>query len=71
MLAEIYRERPRRVWAQIVRVTRAVVGVPDYDLYREHYVATHGCEPPETREVFYRCEIDRRYGDGSGSMRCC
>lgn len=69
--APISEEKLRHLWTKIVRTARGVVGIPDYDLYREHYLKTHGCEPPQSREDFYRCEIDRRYGDGSGSMRCC
>ncbi|MDI3299567.1 MAG: CstA-like transporter-associated (seleno)protein [Bacillota bacterium] len=66
---EAFRRRLGRAWRQALRATRAIAGIPDYDLYLELHLA-RGERPELSRADFFRREVDRKYGDGGG-MRCC
>jgi uncharacterized short protein YbdD (DUF466 family) len=50
---------------------RQVLGMPDYERYLAHAAATHPQAPVLTRAEYCRLAIERRYGGGSGGMRCC
>ncbi len=58
----------RRV-AEIARVVRRMIGVPDYDTYLAHVRARHPGDEPITRDAFARDALARRY-ERPGS-RCC
>ncbi|MDZ5458426.1 YbdD/YjiX family protein [Azohydromonas lata] len=58
-------------WRSACSACRQVFGMPDYERYLAHAAATHPGEPVLSREDYFKRAIDRRYGGGSGGMRCC
>ncbi len=51
---------------------RMMVGVPNYDVYREHMARTHPDQEPMDYEAFFRNRQGARFGEGnSGGFRCC
>jgi uncharacterized short protein YbdD (DUF466 family) len=58
-------------WRSACTACRQVLGMPDYERYLAHAAATHPGEPVLSREDYCKRAIDRRYGGGSGGMRCC
>jgi uncharacterized short protein YbdD (DUF466 family) len=55
--------------AELARVVRRVIGVPDYDAYLAHMQAHHPGIAPLDAGSFARDALSRRY-DRPGS-RCC
>ena len=53
----------------IARALRAIVGVPDYDLYLAHVLEHHPDRTPMTREEFERDRVENRYNKPGN--RCC
>jgi uncharacterized short protein YbdD (DUF466 family) len=51
------------------RVTRTVLGVPDYERYLAHVRATHPHATPLTRNEFARERLNERYS--RPGARCC
>lgn len=50
---------------------RLMVGVPDYEAYRAHMLATHPGVPAMSYEAFFRERQAARYGGGGRIGRCC
>jgi uncharacterized short protein YbdD (DUF466 family) len=46
-----------------------MVGLPDYDAYRQHCADHHPDAAPMTRAEFFRDRQQARYGSGAG--KCC
>jgi uncharacterized short protein YbdD (DUF466 family) len=61
--------RLRRLVRVAGRTFAQVIGVPDYEAYLAHRLATHPDEPVMSREAFYRNRQEARFGSGQG--RCC
>ncbi len=55
--------------AQLVRVARALFGLPDYDAHVAHCREHHPERPPPTRAEFHREREAARYA--RGRSRCC
>jgi uncharacterized short protein YbdD (DUF466 family) len=55
--------------AELARVLRRIIGVPDYDVYVAHQRSCHPGDAPITREAFAQEALARRY-ERPGS-RCC
>ena len=52
------------------RAVRLILGMPDYDAYREHHAACHAGEAMLTPGEFFAEHLKRRY-EGGGPSRCC
>ncbi len=61
--------RWQRAWADTLAVTRALLGVPDYQRYLQHHASRHPECLPMTRQAFFRQREAARYARGSN--RCC
>jgi uncharacterized short protein YbdD (DUF466 family) len=57
------------VIAGIARAMRAIIGVPDYDLYVSHVRKCHPDRVPISRDDFIRDRLDARYA--RPGSRCC
>ena len=57
-------------WRAIVHVTRAVLGVPDYEAWLEHCRVHHPDRALPSRAAFFRERVKARYARG-GNGRCC
>ncbi|WP_370655262.1 YbdD/YjiX family protein [Sphingomonas aurea] len=57
------------LFARLAQTARLMVGMPDYDAYRDHLAAHHPDRVPMTRAEFFRDRQQARYGGGGG--RCC
>ena len=55
--------------AEIARVVRTILGVPDYDRYVEHMRSHHPAEQPLSRDEFLRQRQEDRYS--RPGSRCC
>jgi uncharacterized short protein YbdD (DUF466 family) len=53
------------------RTAHLMVGIPDYNAYREHRQTTHPQELVMTYEEFYRETQRRRYAPEKGKFSCC
>ena len=63
------RSTPSAMLAAVARIVQTIIGVPDYDRYVAHHLATHpGCELL-SREAFMRDRLEARY-NRPGS-KCC
>jgi uncharacterized short protein YbdD (DUF466 family) len=63
------RSELRRLLAAAARITRAILGVPDYEAYLAHARAAHPDGTPQSRDEFFRERLeDRQTRPGS---RCC
>ncbi len=65
MTLDALRDTLRRV----ARVTRRVVGVPDYDTYLAHVSECHPGTTPLSRQEFERARLEDRYS--RPGQRCC
>lgn len=52
----------------LVRSAHMMVGLPDYDAYRQHIRIAHPEREPMSHEEFFRNRQCARYG---GAGRCC
>ena len=57
----------RDFFQKLRRVLKQIVGMPDYERYREHAMS-HGCALLSERE-YYDQYLATRYGNGGS--RCC
>ncbi|QFZ87149.1 putative selenoprotein [Variovorax paradoxus] len=62
-------EAGRYIARSIKQSLRLMVGLPDYDVYLTHMMATHPDRAPMSYEDFFRERLEARYGGGKG--RCC
>jgi uncharacterized short protein YbdD (DUF466 family) len=58
------------LWQHCARIARAMVGLPDYDTYRQHMAQHHPQAPVMDRVAFFRDRQQARYG-AKGGGRCC
>lgn len=59
----------QRLWQRLREAGGLLVGVPDYERYREHMRATHPGQPVLSREAFVRNRMLARYG-GTATGKC-
>ncbi len=55
--------------SRAARTLRFVIGVPDYEGYLEHFLASHPGEKPLTRGEFAMQRLNDRYA--KAGSRCC
>ncbi|MFO1113933.1 MAG: YbdD/YjiX family protein [Rhodospirillales bacterium] len=61
-----------RQWlSMLVKGSRQVCGIPDYQAYLAHQRRHHPEQPLLSYEAFFRERIDARYGGRNGKIRCC
>jgi len=53
------------------RLARAILGMPDYDVYLAHQRTHHPDAPVLERGAFVRARQERRYAARGGPSRCC
>ena len=71
-MAEGLKERWSMLTRCVCQGARLMVGVPDYDTYREHMQRTHPGTPAMSYPEFFRERQIARYGgDGRNGFRCC
>jgi len=58
-----------RLAARVAASLRAMMGVPDYDRYLAHHLATHAGSAPLDRAGFNRRQLEQRYA--RPGARCC
>jgi uncharacterized short protein YbdD (DUF466 family) len=63
--------RLRKIWSQMVRTARLMIGVPDYNFYVEHRRKIHPGQPVMTYPEFFRERQVARYDIGKGRFRGC
>ena len=61
----------RPALAFVCRLARAILGMPDYDVYLAHQRAHHPGAPVLERGAFIRARQERRYAARGGPSRCC
>ena len=54
---------------ELLRALRRITGMPDYDLYVEHFRRCHPGEPVPGEKQFFADFVRTRYEDGP--TRCC
>jgi len=57
--------------AYLGQAARLMVGLPDYDNYRNHMQVNHPDQTPMTYEAFFRERQEARYGGDGKIARCC
>ncbi|MDB5662931.1 MAG: hypothetical protein JWN59_1269 [Sphingomonas bacterium] len=62
--------RLRTIIARLRETARLMVGVPRYDVYRQHMRAHHPDRPVMSEVQFFRDRQEARYG-GRGGGKCC
>jgi uncharacterized short protein YbdD (DUF466 family) len=62
--------RPAAILARMQETARLMVGLPRYDVYRQHMADRHPDRPVLSETEFFRDRQEARYGGKSGG-RCC
>ena len=57
--------------AYLGQTARLMVGLPDYDNYRNHMQTNHPDQTPMSYEAFFRERQEARYGGNGKIARCC
>lgn len=62
----------RPLLRQLSHAGRMLVGMPDYEVYRQHMQSMHPEKPLMDYQAFFRERQQARYGGGKGRpIRCC
>jgi uncharacterized short protein YbdD (DUF466 family) len=59
------------LWRRAVQTARLMVGIPDYETYRDHRRLHHPAEPVMSYAEFFRERQEARFGAHGKPTGCC